>query len=155
MADTIAVMNRGKVEQLGAPAELYERPATPFVAGFLGASNLLAGDLRGDRVVLADGTEIHVSPNGRTTGAVAAGVRPEKVRLGEGGGVNRLTGRVKETAYIGVATQVIVETPAGMLSVWTQNAEAGTAPPAPGASVTLTWSPEATFVVDRPEETLA
>ena len=155
MADTIAVMNQGKVEQLGAPAELYERPATPFVAGFLGASNLLAGDLRGDRVVLADGTEIHVSPNGRTTGAVSAGVRPEKVRLGEGGGVNRLTGRVKETAYIGVATQVIVDTPAGTLSVWSQNTDAGSAPLAPGQSVTLTWSPESTFVVDRPEETSA
>jgi spermidine/putrescine transport system ATP-binding protein len=149
MADTIAVMNLGRVEQLGAPAELYERPATPFVAGFLGASNLLHGELRGDRVVLADGTEIHVLPNGRTNGAVAAGVRPEKVRLGEGGGVNRLAGRVVETAYVGVATQVIVDTAAGTVSVWSQNAEAVTAPPAPGTPVTLTWSPEATFVVDR------
>jgi spermidine/putrescine transport system ATP-binding protein len=151
MADTIAVMNHGRVEQLGAPAELYERPATPFVAGFLGASNLLPGELSGDRVVLADGTVIHVSANGRS-GAVSAGVRPEKVRLGEGGGENRLAGRVVETAYVGVATQVIVETAAGTVSVWSQNAEAVTAPPAPGTPVTLTWSPEATFVVDRGEE---
>jgi spermidine/putrescine transport system ATP-binding protein len=154
MADTIAVMNNGRVEQLGAPAELYERPATPFVAGFLGASNLLAGELSGDRVVLADGTVIHVSANGRS-GRVSAGVRPEKVRLGEGGGENRLAGRVVETAYVGVATQVIVETAAGTVSVWSQNAEAGTAPPAAGAHVVLTWSPQATFVVDRPEETPA
>ena len=154
MADTIAVMNDGRVEQLGAPAELYERPATPFVAGFLGASNLLQGDLRGGRVVLADGSVIAVSENGRS-GPVAAGVRPEKVRLGEGGGENRLTGRVVETAYVGVATQVIVETPAGTVSVWSQNAEAGAAPPAAGSTVVLTWSPEATFVVDRPEESAA
>jgi spermidine/putrescine transport system ATP-binding protein len=154
MADTIAVMNHGRVEQLGAPAELYERPATPFVAGFLGASNLLPGTISGDQVVLADGTMIAVSSNGRS-GAVAAGVRPEKVRLGEGGGANRLTGTVRETAYVGVATQVIVETPCGTLSVWSQNTEAGAAPPATGAPVTLTWSPEATFVVDRPEETPA
>jgi spermidine/putrescine transport system ATP-binding protein len=151
MADTIAVMNRGHVEQLGAPADLYERPATPFVAGFLGVSNLLPGTLSGNQVVLADGTTITVSSNGRS-GAVAAGVRPEKMRLGEGGGPNRLTGKVRETAYVGVATQVIVETPCGMLSVWSQNAEAGAAPPATGATVTLTWSPEATFIVDRPEE---
>jgi spermidine/putrescine transport system ATP-binding protein len=152
MADTIAVMNHGRVEQLGAPAELYERPATPFVAGFLGASNLLPGELRGERIVLADGSVISVAANGRS-GAVAAGVRPEKVRLGEGGGENRLTGRVTETAYVGVATQVIVETPAGTVSVWSQNAEAGAAPPVAGETVVLTWSPEATFVVDRPEET--
>ena len=152
MADTIAVMNGGKVEQLGAPAELYERPATPFVAGFLGASNLLAGELSGDRVVLADGTSIGVLPNGRS-GAVAAGVRPEKIRLGEDGGSNRLTGRVKETAYVGVATEVIVDTTAGTVSVWTQNSDAGMTPLAPGQTVVLTWSPETTFVVDRPEET--
>ncbi len=151
MADTIAVMNRGRVEQLGPPTELYERPATAFVAGFLGASNLLAGELRGDSVVLTDGTAIRVAANGRS-GTVAAGVRPEKVRLGEGGGANRLMGRVVETAYVGVATQVVVETPAGTVSVWSQNAEAGSAPPASGAPVTLTWSPEATFVVDPPEE---
>jgi spermidine/putrescine transport system ATP-binding protein len=154
MADTIAVMNGGKVEQLGAPAELYERPATPFVAGFLGASNLLVGELQGDRVVLADGTAIGVPANGRS-GAVAAGVRPEKIRLGEDGGSNRLTGRVKETAYVGVATEVIVDTTAGTVSVWSQNSDAGTAPLAPGQPVVLTWSPESTFVVDRPEETPA
>ena len=86
-------------------------------------------------------------------GAVAAGVRPEKIRLGEDGGSNRLTGRVKETAYVGVATEVIVDTTAGTVSVWTQNSDAGMTPLAPGQTVVLTWSPRATFVVDRPEET--
>jgi spermidine/putrescine transport system ATP-binding protein len=102
-------------------------------------------------VRLAEGTEIAVAANGRT-GDCAAGVRPEKIRLGEQGGANRLSGRIKETAYVGVATQLIVETGAGTVSVYLQNAEAGTAPPTPGAPVTLTWSPEATFVVDREEE---
>ena len=152
MADTIAVMNRGKVEQLGPPVELYERPATPFVAGFLGVSNLLAGTIAAPgRIRLDDGTELAVPSNGRS-GACAAGVRPEKIRLGEGGGANQLQGRVRETAYVGVATQVIVETAAGTVSVYSQNAEAGAAPPSPGTPVTLTWSPEAMFVVDRPEE---
>lgn len=151
MADRIAVMNRGKIEQLGPPTELYERPATAFVAGFLGVSNLLAGVVAGDdRVRLDDGTEIRVPLGGRS-GRVAVGVRPEKVRMVAGAG-NELPGTVTETAYVGVATQVIVTTPAGVVSVFAQNTEAGAVPPAPGTHVTLSWSPESTFVVERPEE---
>ena len=151
MADRIAVMNRGKIEQLGPPTELYERPATAFVAGFLGVSNLLAGVVAGeDRVRLDDGTEIRVPLGGRS-GRVAVGVRPEKVRLVAGAG-NELPGTVTETAYVGVATQVIVTTPAGVVSVFAQNTETGAIPPAPGTHVTLSWSPESTFVVQRPEE---
>ena len=151
MADEIAVMNRGKIEQLGPPTELYERPATAFVAGFLGVSNLLAGVVAGDdRVRLDDGTEIRLPLRGRS-GRVAVGVRPEKVRLVPGAG-NELPGTVTETAYVGVATQVIVTTPAGVVSVFAQNTETGAIPPAPGTHVTLSWSPESTFVVQRPEE---
>jgi spermidine/putrescine transport system ATP-binding protein len=151
MADAIAVMNRGRIEQLGAPTELYERPGTAFVAGFLGVSNLLPGVVAGEnRVRLDDGTEIRVALAGRG-GRIAVGVRPEKVRLGAGGG-NELPGTVTETAYVGVATQVIVTTPAGVVSVFAQNAESGVAAPAPGSHVTLSWSPESTFVVERPEE---
>jgi spermidine/putrescine transport system ATP-binding protein len=150
MADAIAVMNRGRVEQLGTPTELYERPRTAFVAGFLGTSNLLAGSVEGpDTVRLADGTLVRVPTDGRQ-GRVALGVRPEKVRLAEGG-TNALPGTVRETAYVGVATQVIVDTPVGDVAVFHQNADAGAAVPAVGARVTLSWSPEATFVVE-PEE---
>src|SRR3990172_3993352 len=82
MADRIAVMNEGRIEQLGAPTDLYERPATAFVAGFLGVSNLLAGVVAGeDRVRLDDGTQVRLPLSGRS-GRVAVGVRPEKVRLG-------------------------------------------------------------------------
>jgi len=151
MADQIAVLNRGRIEQLGAPTDLYERPASAFVAGFLGVSNLLAGIVAGeDRVRLDDGTEVRLPLGGRS-GRVAVGVRPEKVRLGAGAG-NELPGTVTETAYVGVATQVIVTTPAGIVSVFAQNTESGAVPPAPGSHVTLSWSPESTFVVDRPEE---
>ena len=151
MADQIAVMNRGRIEQLGAPTDLYERPASAFVAGFLGVSNLLAGVVAGeDRVRLDDGTEVRLPLGGRS-GRVAVGVRPEKVRLGAGA-VNELPGTVTETAYVGVATQVIVTTPAGIVSVFAQNTESGAVPPSPGSHVTLSWSPESTFVVDRPEE---
>ena len=82
MADAIAVMNRGRIEQLGPPNELYERPATAFVAGFLGVSNLLHGTVVGPaRVKLDVGDEVAADPGDRT-GRVAIGIRPEKIRLG-------------------------------------------------------------------------
>jgi spermidine/putrescine transport system ATP-binding protein len=153
MADSIAVMNHGRIEQLGAPEELYERPQTAFVAGFLGVSNLLAGTVgEGGTIRLADGTTVRASTNGRT-GAVAAGVRPEKISFGESGGANRLAGTIAERAYIGVATQVVVNTSAGTVQVFAQNTDAGSSVPAPGTEVTLSWSPESTFVVEsRMEE---
>ena len=147
MADRIAVMNKGRIEQLGAPSELYETPRTSFVANFLGVSNLLSGTAAGaDTVRLDDGTELRVPLGGRT-GRVAVGIRPEKLRV-DGDDVNRLAGRVTESAYVGVATQLIVSTPAGALTVYVQNAEPGSRVPQPGDPITLTFSPEATFVVD-------
>jgi spermidine/putrescine transport system ATP-binding protein len=149
MADTIAVMNGGRIEQLGPPAELYERPATAFVAGFLGVSNLLAGTVESsDSIRLDDGTLVRTVSNGRT-GQVAAGVRPEKITIGAGGGANELPGTVSETAYIGVATQVVVRTAAGIVQVFAQNMDAGGRVPAPGTNVVLSWAPESTFVVER------
>ena len=148
MADTIAVMHRGRVEQLGEPAELYERPCTEFVAGFLGVSNLLRGTVVApDRVRIESGDELIVALGGRT-GAVAVGVRPEKLRLGPPQeGENALSGTVQETAYVGVATQYLVATDAGDLVVYSQNAD-GSRPLAPGAVAVLSWSPDSAFVVD-------
>jgi spermidine/putrescine transport system ATP-binding protein len=151
MADGIAIMNAGKIEQLGAPGELYEQPRTAFVAGFLGISNLLPGTVTAPGSVrLDEGTEVRVPPealNGRT-GRVAVGVRPEKIRLGHGE-ENRLTGRVLETAYVGVATQYVLETRAGNVSVYVQNSEPGARDQAPSD---ISWSPDSTFVVDSTEE---
>jgi spermidine/putrescine transport system ATP-binding protein len=155
MADRIAVMSNGKIEQLGAPDDLYERPQTAFVAGFLGVSNLLQGEVAGpDAVRLRDGTTVRTragSLNGRT-GAVAVGIRPEKVRPVAGDG-NSLLGTVKESAYIGVSTQYIVETTNGDVNVVVLNDQPGNAAHAPGERLTLTWDPESTFVVDPTEET--
>ncbi len=153
MADAIAVMNLGRIEQLGPPQKLYERPATPFVASFLGISNLLPGTVEGDGVRLDSGEHIRVHVNGRT-GAVAAGVRPEKIALGDGGGENRLVGNVSETAYIGVATEIVVRTAAGIVHVFVQNIDTGTPIPALGSPVTLSWSPDSTFVVDRDDSVM-
>jgi spermidine/putrescine transport system ATP-binding protein len=149
MADRIAVMRGGRIEQLGTPTELYERPQTAFVAGFLGISNLLRGTVSGETSVrLLDGGEVHVGRAalaGRT-GDVAVGIRPEKIRFG-GGESNTLAGRVSESAYIGVSTQYIVDTQAGALTVCVQNADPGMRRAAAGDPVELSFSPEAAFVV--------
>jgi len=154
MADQIAVMNKGQIEQLGTPDELYERPQTAFVAGFLGISNLLRGTVAGtDTVTLAEGTTIRVKPEalaGRS-GEVAVGIRPEKISP-EASGANSLPGMVKESAYIGVSTQYIVRTQNGDITVVVLNDRPGTVPRKPGDQLTLSWEPEATFVVDPMEE---
>ena len=152
MADTIAVMSAGKIEQLGTPSELYEAPRTAFVAGFLGISNLLEGTVEGgDAVRLAEGTVVRVSAAAGHSGEISIGIRPEKVRLGTQE-ENRLSGEVKESAYIGVSTQYIVDTRAGAITLYVQNAEAGAPSVQPGDQVTLSWSPDATFVVQPQEE---
>jgi spermidine/putrescine transport system ATP-binding protein len=149
MADTIAVMSGGRIEQLGTPSELYERPATAFVAGFLGVSNLLHGTVAGgDSIRLDGGGELRVAPEvlaGRS-GRVAAGVRPEKIRIGPAE-LNRLDGRVTERAYVGVATQYLIETAHGPIQVYVQNVEPGVQDGLPGGSVTVSFSPESVFVV--------
>ncbi len=157
MADSIAVMNEGHVEQLGPPNELYERPQTAFVAGFLGVSNLLPGTAAGPtRVAVDGGPVIEVHPealNGRT-GRVAVGIRPEKIRIGSDQ-ANTLSGKVFESAYVGVSTQYVVDTPAGRVTVYVQNLEPGSAVARPGDQITVGFDPEATFVVELPEEELA
>jgi spermidine/putrescine transport system ATP-binding protein len=154
MADRIAVMNLGRIEQLGTPSELYEHPRTAFVAGFLGVSNLLRGVVGdSDTVRLDGGFEVRVPADrlparGRR---VAVGVRPEKIAL-DGSEANVLRGTVLDRAYVGVATQYVVETPAGSVTVYVQNALAVASAHEPGTSVALSFSPEATFVVDASEE---
>jgi spermidine/putrescine transport system ATP-binding protein len=78
---------------------------------------------------------------------VAAGVRPEKITIGSGGGANELPGTISESAYIGVATQVVVRTAAGTVQVFAQNIDRGGRVPAPGENVILSWPPDSTFVV--------
>jgi spermidine/putrescine transport system ATP-binding protein len=146
MADTIAVMNGGRIEQLGTPGELYERPRTAFVAGFLGVSNLLDGTVTTDGAVRVDGAgEIRVGAPLPSAGTrVRIGVRPEQLRL-DGSGANTISGTIEERAYTGVATQYVVNTTAGKLTVFVQSS--GTA--VEGDAVHLSWEPDTTFVVEE------
>jgi len=165
MSDRIAVMNHGRYEQLGDPEELYERPKTRFVAGFLGISNLLQthrdGTTDGYALCrLADETAIRV-PAG-LIGAITEpyiGVRPEKVRLFETGdsipaGLNATRGTVRHTSYLGVSTQYIVDLPGhGAVTVYEQNVDRTARETLfhPGEEAVVAWSPDHTFVVDGGE----
>ena len=160
MSDRIAVMNRGHYEQLGDPESLYERPATRFVAGFLGVSNLLPATVIGRdgayaTARLGDDSAIRV-PSAMIDGnaRVNIGVRPEKIRLSEAttagpNGHNRLTGVVRDASYLGVSTQYLVESKGGTLTVYEQNVERATRAElwSRGDEVQLTWSPDHSFVV--------
>ena len=161
MSDRIAVMNKGRYEQLGEPEVLYERPMTRFVAGFLGVSNLLPGAVEGNdgtytAVRLEDDTRIR-APRALVgdTAHVSVGVRPEKIRLHETdveapAGHNHMSGVVRDASYLGVSTQYQIEARGGAtITVYEQNVERATKAElwAPGEAVQLTWSPDHTFVV--------
>ena len=157
MADRIAVMHRGRVEQLGAPAELYERPRTAFVARFLGTSNLIPGRLLdGTTFEARDGTRLRVPAGEHPSGNVEAGVRPEKLDVLPAGAPvgdrNALRGRVELSSFLGTAIHTVVRTAAGEeLTVITQNTGAA-APPGAGTEVVLAWEPGHTFVVTPEQE---
>jgi spermidine/putrescine transport system ATP-binding protein len=164
MSDRIAVMREGHIEQVGPPEEVYEHPATEFVAGFLGASNLLDGTVgpaEGDQrsIELTSGEKVRV-PIGVADGAegsIRLGVRPEKIRIGVRGqdldGANAIEGTVKDATFVGVSNVYTVETKDGhTVTVYAQNlGMSGDRPPGPGEAVTLTWHPEHTFVVSAQE----
>lgn len=164
MSDRVAVMNHGRYEQLGPPQELYERPATRFVAGFLGASNLLRGratDTDGDySVVRLEGGATVRLPTSRLAGRTLAdvGVRPEKIRMLEMTetapvGHNLLTGHVTSALYTGVSTQYQVALADGItVVVYEQNQERARASTQwhPGEEAQLAWSPGDSFAVDLP-----
>jgi spermidine/putrescine transport system ATP-binding protein len=158
LADTVAVMNAGRIEQLGPPAELYEFPATAFVANFLGRSNLLAGTVRGrgggDVLVEAYGRRFSVPVDRARTfaGPVLLGVRPEKVRLVGAAdqvpdGHQWVDGTVEDAAYLGVSTQYLIRTGQGVeLSVFaTADGEAPRVPV--GGAVVAHWHPRHAFLL--------
>jgi spermidine/putrescine transport system ATP-binding protein len=165
MADTIAVMNEGKIEQMGSPADLYDNPETAFVANFLGQSNLIKGTIVGNDgdSIVADlyGQKISL-PKHRShavDSSMYAGIRPEKFRISLVGTPvtgNVLTGgRIEDVSYIGVSTQYQVEMPWGQeLMVFEQNDD-GVAPFNKGDAVNISWAPVFTFALRGDEDVTA
>lgn len=163
MADTVAVMNKGKIEQMGAPRELYELPKTAFVANFLGKSNLMHGKIvedLGDAVAVDASGHRLVMPKNRSvahTGLATVGVRPEKMRVlnlpdDYSPSANMLTGTVLDASFTGVSTEYLVDVPGiGTIGTFSQNM--GQAPAQPGDTVRMTWEPEFSFGLDGSENT--
>jgi spermidine/putrescine transport system ATP-binding protein len=161
MADTIAVMNEGRVEQLGGPSDLYESPLTTFVANFLGQSNLLRAAVSGtdgdDLVLEVHGQKVAMPAARRASGQddLLIGVRPEKIQLAQPGdstdrlGSNVLPGGVvTDASFTGVSTQYLVRMPWNQeLMVFAQNLGVGGVL-RPGTTVDLHWDPAHTFALD-------
>ena len=135
MSDRLAVFNLGRIEQVGAPADVYERPGTEFVAGFVGTSNVLERDGR------------------------RFAIRPEKIRMLDVGevpepGTVAEAGHVRDVVYVGVLTRYVVELDAGgTLAVVRQNLERSSAEALEeqGRPVLLDWRPEHMIPIDKEE----
>ena len=158
MSDRIAVMNGGKVDQIGGPREIYEHPQTAFVADFIGSLNAfditveelvggfaVARPAAGERVVIA------VQPNVRTGETLRVAVRPERVEIaGAGADVpedgSRVEGTIAEVVFLGMYTQFSVETSIGNL-VSHRLADESLSPFVPGGRVLLSWEPDQTSVL--------
>jgi len=162
MADTIAVMNEGKIEQMGSPADLYDNPETAFVANFLGQSNLIKGSLVGTDgdSLIADlfGQKVAL-PRNRShavDSSILAGIRPEKFRISllqtPTSGNVLSGGKIEDVSYIGVSTQYQVMMPWGQeLMVFEQNDD-GVAPFQIGDPVNISWEPIFTFALRGDED---
>jgi spermidine/putrescine transport system ATP-binding protein len=165
MSDRIAVMSNGIIEQVDTPENVYERPRTTFVAGFIGVSNLMPGTVTTagpgpGRVKLDAGVEVEARVDGVGTGERChAVVRPEKLRIapassGGDGDLPGVAGVVQSSVYLGTSTQIIVALPGDVsMTVLVPNAsEAERARlPGGGAPVRLSWEPDHMHVVRESE----
>ncbi len=143
LADRIAVLEAGRLAQCGPPAELYDRPATRFVARFLGAANVLEGRVGADGAVEAGACRLALRHDAAPGEALAVALRPERIRLlpGPPAAANAVAGMLRDLAYRGDGWMALVALPDGAeLRV---ALPAGAAPPEPGSRLALGWSAEA------------
>ena len=164
MSDRIAVMNDGLIEHLGTPREIYERPANRFVAGFIGTSNLLTGEVSritdGNAVVVVSPDEQVIVPAGERTIApssqIEITVRPEKISISAGrpdSVGSMLRGTVTEVVYLGTSTTFTVRTTTGAdMLVFQQNSASNTSDPVRGDSVWLSWDPQHSYPIGQEEQ---
>ncbi|MEY9214014.1 ABC transporter ATP-binding protein [Thermobifida halotolerans] len=157
MSDRIAVMNKGVVEQLGTPAQIYETPATRFVAGFIGTSNILTGAVHGvadghARIDYGDDQHVLAHADGAAPGVdLILTVRPEKIHLGvekPNETLSRIHGTVREVVYLGSTTHYTVRTVDDTeIVVFQQNSSDASNLAERGDTVWLSWRPEHSYVL--------
>jgi spermidine/putrescine transport system ATP-binding protein len=159
MSDRIAVMNDGLIEHLGPPREIYEHPATRFVAGFIGTSNLLTGTVKtitdGRAVIATSADERIIVPARDDTkpgDEIEITVRPEKIRLSSAqpqqSDVCAVRGTVTEVVYLGTSTNYNITTSSGAeVVVFSQNAASSDNAVERGSSVWLSWDPEHSYAI--------
>jgi spermidine/putrescine transport system ATP-binding protein len=154
MSDRVVVMNVGHIEQIGYPQEIYERPRTEFVAGFIGDSNILEGTVESSaqdlsRITISDVT-FSVQGNGVTAGdQVRVMIRPEKIRLSANGAKGSLQGRIDSAMYLGEATQWKITLDGGQtLMVLEQNSESWRSVEGRvGQAVSLDWDADSAVLL--------
>jgi len=129
MSDRIGVFNAGRLEQVAAPHAVYDAPATRFVAQFVGAANVLDGEV-----------------SRQLTGHASAMLRPERIRLGQDAGA-RARGTVQEVQYFGAFTRVKVDCGGSVLQADLAHADDA---PSPGAAASLHWDERAVHALDVP-----
>jgi putative spermidine/putrescine transport system ATP-binding protein len=163
MSDRIAIMNSGRIEQVGKPAEIYDQPNSNFIARFLGEANLVPGTIEsvnGGIATLrtAAGHRLSARVRGQATPGAAAHVfvRPERVALGAAGAarpaegvINTITGKIAQSSFLGHIFRHAVEIEPGVrMTVDVHNAAAGLSR-APGEQVTLSWQVTDSVVLER------
>jgi spermidine/putrescine transport system ATP-binding protein len=158
ISDRIVVMNKGRIEQAASPAELYDAPATTFVAGFIGTMNLLDGRIIGreiDKAVVEAGAlRLHASGTQAREGAVVVGVRPEDIVLSVDEAPGAPAGRVRSVAFHGRALRVVVQLDQGPSLVVDLPRAGAPADLGPGLAVSIALRPESARVLtpsERPE----
>jgi spermidine/putrescine transport system ATP-binding protein len=164
MSDRIAVMNNGRIEQIADPEEVYDRPATTFVAGFIGVSNLMPGTVRksgrNGEIELDSGVKVTAPVDGFSQGErCQAVVRPEKLMVDAGGGGQpSVEGMVESSLYLGTSTQLIVQLPGDVrMTALVPNADEAERQrlPGGGAKVKLSWAPDHMHVVRESDTNVA
>jgi ABC-type Fe3+/spermidine/putrescine transport system ATPase subunit len=152
MADRIAVMNLGVIEQLGTPYEIYRRPRSRFVADFIGDANFLDVTVDGDAAVLADGTRVRCAETSRR-GPATLMIRPESLRLGDEAAPASVRGRAVQSSFLGTRVRVAVETPAAAAPLMVAvHGEGPASVPAEDTDVTVSWSPEDAILLDPAQD---
>src|SRR5436305_1479595 len=154
MADRIAVMNLGVIEQLGTPFEIYRRPSSRFVADFIGDANFLDVNVDGEAATLSDGTRVPCERGAQ--GPLTLMVRPEALHIGavSDAPAGAIRGRAVQSSFLGTRVRVAVETAVSPVPLMiAMHGEDQSSVPAEDAEIAVWWAPEDAIVLTGPPST--